>query len=230
MEEQAKYFNFPISFLEGFLIDEEKRDSIFKNILFYSLYEFSTKLEFDTIEEGFQYSVKTMNVTLGNFEYSFDTGMRLYEENRCKVKVGINTDTYWDYCKQSKSEFELVTLLAYLGVKSILQNNVMAKMNNQFLLSRMAGITNSTKIEDLPGNIKTWNTEYRMKKIKEELVLNWGLNHYSRYTRGFYFSSQLKLEDLIFTVEKKRRSRLVEQKKEKEKEALKKAINRINSL
>ena len=43
-------------------------------------------------------------------------------------KAGINTIIYWDYRDNYKSEFDKVSLLAFLAIKSILQHDIQTKI------------------------------------------------------------------------------------------------------
>ena len=84
-----------------------------------------------------------------------------------------------------------------------------------------------TEGQQLSDKIKVFNNEYQIKKIKAELSDNWGLVHYGRYTRGFYVSFTMELEDLIYQVEKKRKSRKLKQQKNERKNALENALKRL---
>ena len=65
------------------------------------------------------------------------------------------------------------------------------------------------------------------KKIKTELRDNWNLITYSRYTRGFYVSFKLDLEQLVYEAEKRRKSTKEKQAQLAEKLALEKALSRL---
>jgi hypothetical protein len=68
-----------------------------------------------------------------------------------------------------------------------------------------------------------------MRKIKFELSQSWGLTTYSRYTRGFYVSFTLSLEELVFEAEKRRKSLKEKQARQRECNAVQAALNRLNS-
>ena len=228
MSENTKYFNFPITYLDGFL-DPISRSEILSNIVAYSVYEYSTKIDFGDEWIQFEKACDHLNISFGDMDKVVPFGRKLFEDNKCKVLVGINTSIYWDYHNNEKTEFEVISLLAFLAVKSIVQNNPFAKITNEYLLSRMAGNTNKVELDTIPKEILNYNTEYKMRKIKHELQVNWGVNHYARYTRGFYVSFKMDLVSLIKEVEKRRKSRKVKALKEKQEDAFKKAINELNN-
>ena len=208
MSEPNKYFNFPISLLQGFL---DNKNECLKNILDYAVYTHArNKLESEDLDE-FEFletevleSAEYLEVSLVSTDNLIANGENLYYSNTsCKVITGINTSIFWDYKTNHKSKFEDVVLLAYLSLRSIVQKKAYCKVTNLFLLSRMDGHSSSMTDDQLSDKIKVFNNEYQIKKIKAELSDNWGLVHYGRYTRGFYVSFTMELEDLIYQVEKK---------------------------
>lgn len=85
------------------------------------------------------------------------------------------------------------------------------------------------EIFGLSEQILKYNKEYWFRKIKPELILNWGLKYYSRYTRGFYVSFKLSLEDLVFVAEKRRKSTKEKQLKKDIDDAIAKAKKRLEN-
>lgn len=228
MKTETKYFNFPVCLLKDFLL-ETSTDKCLNQICDYSIYAHSQLLEYGTEMENFNSASKFFNVKLGNANQALKNGKALFSQISPKApKVGINLDIFWDYFKNEKSEHEKACLLAFLAIKSILQNKTYCKITNNFWLSRMAGNYNSESIEFLPDNLKFYSSEYQTRKLKTELKNNWGLKTYSRYTRGFYVSFKLPLEQLVFEAEKKRKSTLEKQYKKLEQEAIAKAIQKLN--
>lgn len=218
MSKETKYFNFPIELLSGYL---EDRRQVLKRILYYSLYDHSLKLEYGEDEEKIEASAEFFNVSLGGADVVLAEGEELFNSlDPGGPKVGINTDIYWDYRNNYKTDFEDACLLAFLGLKSIIQNHAMCKVTNLFWLSRMDGNTRTVAAEfELSERLLKYSKEYQLKKIKDELMENWGLVYYGRYTRGFYISFKMSYKDLVTQVEKKRQSR-----KKKEREKMKKDI------
>ncbi|MFP3592957.1 hypothetical protein [Chryseobacterium sp. SIMBA_038] len=223
---KPEYFNFPVTLLDGFLTDSTK---VLKNILYYALYHHSLKLEFGDDLELITSSAEFFSVKLGNEHECLKIGEKLYHDYKDSPKCGLNIATFWDFYKNQKSEFEKVSLLGFLAIKSILGRKTYCKIDNKFWLSRMSGKAKSMDISELDPNIQKYNSEYQTKKIKNELKQNWGLKTYSRYTRGFYVSFQMSLEDLIYQAEKRRKSTKEKQSKLEEKVILNKVLAKLNN-
>lgn len=226
MKDEKKYFNFPIVLLENFLEDDRH---CLKNILDYAIYLHSLSLEYGDEEDKIKSSANFFNVSLGDWERTEKNGEILYESipNNTPM-VGMSLSVFWDYYKNDKTEFEKVTLLGFLAIKSILQKKAYCKITNNYWLSRMDGKAKS--IEDynqLSSSIKKYANEYQTKKIKSELRDYWSLVTYARYTRGFYVSLKLNLEQLIYEAEKRRKSTKEKQAKSAQKIALDKALKRL---
>lgn len=225
---KEKYLNFPIQLLSGFMIDDKK---VLNNIIDYAIYQNSLKLEIGTDLSKIKTSAGFYNMTLANDKKTFDNGKILYNsiyEN--SPKVGLSISMFWDFYKNDKSEFDKICLLAFLGIKSILGNKSYCKANNLYLWARMDGKTNTiVEVSELSNEIKKYANRYQSENIKNELILNWHLIYYSHYTRGFYISLKMSLEDLIFEAEKKRKSIKENQQKQLKNEALKKALERLKT-
>ncbi|MFP5041905.1 hypothetical protein [Parasediminibacterium sp. JCM 36343] len=222
-----RYFNAPIQLYDGFMVDSS---SSLSNVSKYACYEYSLKNKCSFKEAIGYFNISYGKNTQSDLANPLAIGKQLYEQAPCNSpKVGIGLKLFWQYFKQDKSDFEKACLLAFLALKSIIQNKPYCKIDNRFILSRMDGKAKS--IEDiflLSIEVRKFGNEYQLAKIKNELVLNWGLKHYSRYTRGFYVSFSLQLEDLIFEAEKRRKSTKDKLQKEAEKKALAKALKRLN--
>jgi hypothetical protein len=218
-----KYFNFPIVLLEGFLIDDKK---CLNNILDYAMYAYCEKYDTDDVKRAARF----FGVTLGNEIRTYRNGNELFDSiPEGLPKVGISKDIFFDYYTNEKTEFQKVTLLAFLAIKSALQNKSYYKMDNNYLFGRMDGKRYPIKNDsELTKELLKFKNEYQSVKIKNELILNWGLVHYAYYTRGFYVSFKMPLEDLIFQVEKKKKSNKLKEQKEKEKAARVAAMERLN--
>lgn len=223
-----KYFNFPVQLLEGFLIDS---DTCLKNIRDYAVYAHSQNLELGSELATMKSAAAFFGVTLKDILHSYHNGLRLFESVPEKSpKSGISVKIFFNFYETDKSEFEKVCLLSFLAIKSILQGKAYCKTVNKYLLSRMDGRAKSvSELEELSDEVRRYGNEYQIKKIKTELRNNWGLVTYSRYTRGFYVSFKLNLEDLVFQAEKRRKSSLEKQYKQKEREALRMALEKLEN-
>lgn len=224
---EEKYFNAPIQLFAGFLEDST---TCLNNVFDFAIYNHSKKFP-GSETERFKQSCKWFGVIPGDARENARKGKELTESTPLNSpRVGLKLSLFWQYYKDEKSDFEKVCLLGYLGIKSILQNKAFFKVDNKFWLSRMDGKAKSVlEVWELSAKLQKYASEYQTVKIKKELINNWGLITYSRYTRGFYVSFDITLEQLIFEAEKRRKSTLEKQYKEREKEALKAAFSKIYS-
>ncbi len=220
-DNKKKYFNFPIVLLEGFLIDHKK---CLNNIFDYAMYAYCEKYDTDDIKRAARF----FGVTLGNGFKTYRNGNELFDSiPEGLPKVGISTDIFFDYYKNEKSEFQKLTLLGFLAIKSILQDKSYCRVTNNYLFARMDGKSHSIKdVSELSPELAKYKNEYQAVKIKNELILGWGLKHYG--TRGFYVSFKMQLVELIFQVEKNKKSNKQKEQKEIEKAAKLAAMERLN--
>jgi hypothetical protein len=199
---KEKYFNFPIQLLEGF-IDNDKQ--ILENILNYAVFSHYLNLEFGDEDERIVESASFFGIHLGNKEITLERGEMLVDSISSNSPfVGINLSIFFDYYKNDKTEFEKVTLLGFIAIKSILQKKSYCKITNNFWLSRMDEKVSSIKeIYELSKPIKKYAVHYQLRKIKAELERNWKLKTVSG--RGFSVSFKMSIEALTYEVLKKRK-------------------------
>ncbi|MEL4306729.1 hypothetical protein [Joostella sp. CR20] len=228
MSGNERYFNFPIQLLNGFMGDSV---GVLQRICDYAVYDHYLKLDQGTKAQKLKAVERYFGMILHNSNNSYAKGEALRRSIPVNSpKVGINRNVWFDYCKNHKTDFEKISLLGFLAIKSIVQNKTYCKVTNRFWLSRMDGLIKSvSKDDELSDEIKKYANRWQLTKIKEELIISWGLVHYSRFTRGFYVSFKLSLEDLIYQAEKKRKSTLIKQKKFEEKVALNRVLDRIKN-
>ena len=228
---ESKYFNFPIQLLEGFLIDS---DDCLSDIAAFGVYSFSKHLEYKEEGQGehedFESSANALGIRFSNSKNSYKLGKKLFDSySSGSPKVGISLAIYWDYHNNYKTEYQKVCLLAYLALKSIAQNKPFCKVTNLYWFARMAGFQTSINDKDeLPPELLKYTTEYQLKKIKNDLVLDWHLTTFSRYTRGFYVSFQMDLESLIEQAELRRKDQKIKEYKRQEKLILQKVLMKLN--
>lgn len=220
------YFNYPVSLhRDDFL---EHTAWILNRILYYAVYAHSLQLERGSEFNRFKESSSHFGVKMGDFKHAFEQGRQVFEESaHDKVFTGINRDVLFDFLKNKKTDFDKVCLLAHLSIKSVLGKTVYWKLTNDFWFSRMTGFEETVDRELWSESLIKYSSEYQTRKIKQELIKNWGLVTYSRHTRGFYVSYTLSLEKLIFEAEIKRKTRWEKQYKEAEKATLAKVLNKI---
>lgn len=254
MEEERVYLNFPIQLLQGFMLNKE---TVCQNIMHYAIYAQSLNPKLNgSIEKKFKDCADNFfGISLGNFEYALQNGIELYDSIPEKSPMaGIGKGMLFDFYKNKKSEFEKISLVGFLTLKSILGTKDYCKTNNSLWLARMDGQPKAVKLDtdDFLGNksfneykielseeINKFANEYQTKKIKNELRNNWGLVTYSRFTKGFYISFNvtdskgkkrgLNLKELIEVAEISRKSNKQLEYKQKEKELLKEVLQGLKT-
>lgn len=226
---EEKYFNFPIQLLEGFMKNETK--NILNNISDYVIYEDSLKLHHGSALERIITCASQYGIKLGNNKRTLKNGTELYNSVPLNSpRAGIKLSIWWDFYNNEKSEFDKISLLGFLAIKSILgRKKSYCKITNLYFWARMDGKVNAVNdVYELSWEVRKYANEYQTKKIKTSLKLNWGLITYSRYCRGFYVSYKLTLENLIREAEKRRASIKEKQYKNMEKELVKKVLEDLN--
>lgn len=223
-----RYFNFPVQLLKGYF---KTPNVVLSNIVDYAFYAHTMNYNYDNGYESLMTTAeKYFKVTLYDKLSCYKNGEILFNKTpKSCPKVGIKTPILWDYHDNDKTDFEHACLLGFLAIKSIVQDKAYCKIDNKFWLSRMDGRARSVDdISKLSPDIRQYANEYQTKKIKTELRDNWGLITYSRYTRGFYVSFKLDLEQLIYEAEKRRKSTLQKQADFEKREAYKRVMKRLN--
>ncbi|NVN96956.1 hypothetical protein HXX01_01855 [Candidatus Nomurabacteria bacterium] len=233
------YFTFPIRIIVGATDDIRVATS---NIMDYCGYECAVRLK-GTIKEKMKESGIHLGLTWGDVERTYYNGEKLSKSIPLHSPMtSINKDIVFDFYKNDKTEFEAITFLAYAAIRSIIQSKPFVKVTNDYLLTRMAGYSKVSEIhipnrEDYPGlkdknNLpplfKKYSTRYQLDKIKLELQNHWGMKLYARHTRGFYVSFSMKdYSELVFEVEKRRKSNIERIRKEEQQKAIDKALNKL---
>lgn len=226
IKSEEKYMNFPIQFLSGFLINDSE---ILTKILHYSIYKHSLKMDFGNDIEKIIQSAKNFSAVLKSAEQVLNNGKIIHNSIPSNSPiVGLSVAMFWDFYLNEKTEFEKVSLLGFLAIKSILGNKTYCKITNAYLWARMDGKTSAkVEVDELSNELRKYANRYQTENIKNELIINWHLIYFSHYTRGFYVSFKISLEALVYEVAKKKKKILINQQKELKKEALKKAFERL---
>ena len=219
-----RYFNFPIKFLKGFLTNSRE---CLDGIIDYAVYS-RFMIETGTKAERLVDCEEYFGIKIGNKNKTYLHGKELYESRDIMpVMVGINTETFFKYYENDKSEFEKVCLLGFLAIKSILGKKPYCKIDNKYWLARMDGKAKSCDKTELSNEIKKYANLYQARKIKSALVDSWNLKTYSYYTRGFYVSFELDLDDLSYQAEKRKKSNRDKLRKDAEKLSRKRALAKL---
>lgn len=199
-------------------------------ILDYSIYKHSTSLN-GTQAERMKDAADYFGVTLGNTSRTVNNGKYLLSVTKDKAVItGINRKMLFDFYNNKKSEFEIVTLLAFLAIKSILGKKTFCRITGDFLLCRMAGYgsgSEMSEMEGLPAQLEKYKSRWHLDRLKTELRNQYGLKTYGRYTKGFFVTFDLTEEQLMEEVEKKRKKYIEKTHKEQSNEALKRVFKKL---
>jgi hypothetical protein len=197
------------------------------DIIDYAVFKHAESLN-GTMNDKMKAAAKFFGITLGNLYGSIENGRELHDSVHPRSPMtGINKDLLFDFYLGNQPIDEIVVLLAHLAIKSILGQKSFCRVTNDYLLCRMAGYPGMIGMEDLPAHLSPYSTRRRLNNIKTELQRSYGLQIYARYTRGFFVSDTLTLEQLIMAVETKRKKWHLEQQKTETSEAVKKVLSQL---
>jgi hypothetical protein len=220
------FFNFPVSLLRPAFSNMRK---VCNDIIDYAIFKHAETLEGNPAKRT-KDSAKFFSVTLGNISQSYENGKTLFNDTPIKTAMtGISSTLLFDFYQNEKTDFEISLLLAFLAIKSILGKRSYCKLNSEFLLSRMAGLTSKNEIKDFPEPLKKFQSRYHLDCLKYELKKSFGLQIYARYTRGFFVSFELPLEQLIREVEIKRKKYIAKTQGDEQSKAVKKILTELYS-
>jgi hypothetical protein len=228
MIHKKRFLNFPIALLRGFPEDHKK---CLEDIICYSVYKlvYSEEANFQDINDfrlEYKYDLKEENVSVvisrGEILYNSFVGTK-------HPWTGIHIDTWIKYYAPKRNKPELMVLLAYLALKSIIQKkHIQRNTSDNLILARMSGFGS------LEGNeVPEFISQYMKKKSRtrtrlfQDLEIHFGLRRKER-SRGVTFSLTLSLEELEFEVAKSKYLSKERKQKEKNAEERMKARNRIN--
>lgn len=198
-EKKFVYLTFPMIILKDGINDIKTSCN---DAMYYSLYDKYRANEGENKNDK-ENAANKLGIKFVNIDKSFIKGKMLFNSiNGNSPKTSISREMIFDFYENKKTEFEVVTFLAFAALKSIIQKQGYTKVTNEYLIGRMAG--NCRKGEPLPDWIFKYNNRYQLDKIKKELQINWGLKLYADHTRGFYVSFKMPLDNLAAYAESKR--------------------------
>ena len=182
-------------------------------------------------------AMESLRITPG----SIDSTLNEAKEVSAKIPENdpmpmINVTRLFNFLKNEKSEFELVQLAAYIGIRSIIGKKQYCKTNKLHIVSRMFGYTSHKQVpidfksEYLKELHKKYSHRYHIDKVIRELELNWNVLTYSNNIRGLYIAMKNKIgiEALAIASEIKKRKNQIAELKQSKIEARKKAIEQLN--
>ena len=232
MRREFTHLNFPIGLLQKAFIDIR---STMNDIMDYAVYVRAISFYHEGKIENSVYKAahNDFGIKLGNPQNSASNGKILFESKTKKAPMtGISKKTCFDFYDNEKTESEIAVLLAYLAIKSIIGTKPYVHITNEFLIARMGGFPSIKAIpEELPEPLAKFATRRRLDKIKFELRKSWNVTIYGFRVRGFYVSieNQFSLEDLIYEVEKRRKSATEMKLRQKQNEAILKAKTKLRN-
>jgi hypothetical protein len=203
MDNKDIYFNFPIVLLQGAF---ENIRGAMGDIMDYAGFAHTLKLEYGSQQEKMLAAGEYFFIKFSPTSYT--RGKELYDsipENT--PKAGIKKELCFDYYQNPKSCDDIVYLLAFLALKSMIGSKPYIKATNSYLVARMAGIASvQEKLTAPETKLDAFFTRRKFDKVKLELQLNWHVCIYSHYTRGFYvsFEEKFPLDKLVLEAEKHR--------------------------
>lgn len=205
MKDKDRFLDFPIVLLKEFLDDYMK---CLSDIYCYAVFKmvYSEEARFEDLQEFVD--------VFGHDHYSEWTkavevnGRQLYDSfvGTKHVWTGIHIETWLKFMRSNRSEFDIVCLLAYLSLKSIVQmDKLKFSISNEFLMSRMAGSERSIPIEQVPITIQKHlkNKSRKKSRLFEVLEDSYGVVRPSGNTRGIVCSLTLSKKELELEVLKR---------------------------
>jgi hypothetical protein len=221
MDINKKYFNIPVPMLRDLHINSKR---FFDDAFDVGLYLYSKTLK-GSEEKRYKDSLHFFGMTQSNFRNGIVTAKQFL--NRIPNKyptTGIEKDMLFDYYKNDKSDFDIICLSAFLGIKSIIGKKPYDKTNKSLIHARMFGYTTA---KELPAELtplqEKYKLRYQMDKILTELEINWHLKILWNHNRGFYLSFDLSYDELAMLIEKSKQDSKIQQLKESKRKAIENA-------
>jgi hypothetical protein len=225
-----RYFNFPIQMLQDAFCDIK---GTMDKIMDYAGYAHTLKLELGDDMDKMRSAGSYLGITYEDRSGSYKNGKIWYDSIPVNSPmVGINIEMCFDFFNNHKTQDDISVLLAFLAIKSIIGRKAYCKMTNEYLITRMGGYA---RIEDLPNPLphplSGYYTRRKLDKMKSELQLNWNVNIYSYYTRGFYVSidNKFSLDKLVLAAERNRKSTREGKLRQQKIKARKKALRALRN-
>lgn len=224
MEISDRFLNFPIVLLQGFLEDHNR---CIVNIFRYSVFEmvYSDEARFESIDEfmlEFEFPINK------NLIPSIEKkGRELYDSCYWMnyPRTGIHIDTISRF-NTERTPFDLVCLLLFLALKSIVQKKPFCNAKNPLILARMAGFPKSDAI--IPEKITYWmNCESRRRKVFTEVEKHYKVVRAFK-SRGVTFSiNKLNQVELELAIMKQKDAKTDRQATERKQEAKNEAMRKF---
>ncbi|MDP1843393.1 MAG: hypothetical protein Q8K64_08235 [Sediminibacterium sp.] len=236
--DQDDYLTFPIILLSDNNLDIKER---LRNVICYCLYERYLKIpsNYNTdkakrealIELNKKVTLNPVRIEHCNESKYFDIGEVLFNSiPSSSVKTSIKKKIIWEFRfdNSKHSECNVIELIAFAALRSIIQRQKYKKLTHDYLLSRMAG--SNTVIDTLPDWLVKYRNRHHIDNLKKQLQLNWGLKIPTiKGIRGIYVSFECTLDSLSLIAEKNKRKNKLKELALKKHEAHQKALKAIQA-
>jgi hypothetical protein len=239
MAKDEKYFNFPIKMLQTL---HDNPALFYEFVSTVGIYLFAQTLEGHE-ENRFKYSCDFFEIKWNikastAFKKATDYMSHLYGSDEGYKKApstGLNKDMYWDFRLHVKTEWDIICLAAFLGIKSIIGTKPYCKTNKGLILARMFGYNT---VKDMPVHKyanpaqKKYFKRWHMDKLLIELQLNWHLKLISNHQRGMYISldESVTLDQLAELIIKRKQDSKEQILKDQKRRAIEKAKATYSTL
>lgn len=169
---------------------------------------------------------------IGNYQNVIDIGEQIKNTiNPGEPMPMINKELLFQYRDNDKTEFELIQLACYIGIRSILGKKSYCKTNKPMILCRAFGYSsNKTLPEEMPPLFIKYSNRYHIDRVLKSIELNnWNLHFYSNQMRGLYvgIKNKISLETLVLTAETNKQKNKVEKLKQDKNNAKQKALQQF---
>ena len=130
METNIRYFTFPVQLLKGALSDIRTTT---QNIINYCGYVQASK-ENGSEQEKMKKAGVFLGVTWGDGYSTYINGKELFSQIPDRSPMtSVNKRIVFDFFENSKTEFEIISFLAFCAVRSMLQKKPFYKATNEYL-------------------------------------------------------------------------------------------------
>ncbi len=229
----VKYMTFPIELLKNAFTDVRGVVSNAMDYAFYVKYK-----ELGSIEDTKQYFGLDGFFSEVLYEPCLNNGEAVFNSFENPPLTSINVSTLYNFLLYEKEEFEIAVFCAFCGLRSIIGTKPYTKTTNEYLMARMFGFRSKDELlrcEPKPeyhqkflSNPQKIRYQLTEKIIKNELIIDWGLNYYSNRSRGFFVSFKLDFEVLVQIAEKSRKSIIKQKHKEEQRLIIQKVIHNLS--
>jgi hypothetical protein len=218
---EKRFLHFPVLMLKDLYVNSV---NFCNNVFDVGIFLYSKKLR-GTEVKRYKDALKFLRITQYNIEVAIINAKSILNNMPCKYPiVGIERDMLFDYYKNTKDEFELLCLGAFLAIKSILGTKPYCKTNKALIHARMFGYSS---MKDLPLKLTSLQERckirWHMDKILIELQMNWYLKIISSHHRGMYVTFDLSLDELAAVIVKDRQQTKIQQLRDAKQKALNRA-------